>query len=178
MTLLRAVARPLLASMFVYGGLNALRNTEAVAARAKPVTDRIESLVGSVAPDAPVPIDGPTLVRVNGAVDVAFGVMLGTGRMPRLSALVLASSLVPTTLAGHRYWEESDPTVRGNQQVHFVKNLSMLGGLLMSLLDPDPKKKILPARAKDKVVDAGESVQESLHDTANHVRWEVKRRRR
>jgi uncharacterized membrane protein YphA (DoxX/SURF4 family) len=71
------------------------------------------------------------LVRVDGAAKVLGGVALGLGIFPRLSALGLAASLVPTTLAGHRFWEETDPAQRKAQQLHFVKNVSILGGVLL-----------------------------------------------
>ncbi|MGH1562231.1 DoxX family protein [Mumia sp. DW29H23] len=170
MTMLRNVARPMLASMFVYGGVNALRNAPMMAERVKPVTDRIAGFVESVAPGAPVPTDPVTMVRLNGALHVGFGTALALGRFPRLSALVLAGTMVPTTVAGHPFWQENDPQSAANQKIHFTKNLSMIGGLLMSTLDPDPHKKILARRAKDKVVEATGSVQESIHDTAVHVK--------
>ena len=47
------------------------------------------------------------------------------------SALALAGSLVPTTLAGHRFWEEEDDAARAQQTFQFLKNLAMFGGLLM-----------------------------------------------
>ncbi len=75
------------------------------------------------------------LVRLSGAVQVAGGVLLGLGRFPRLSALAIAGTLVPTTLAAHRFWEADDPEERGQQRIHFFKNLSMLGGLLIAADD-------------------------------------------
>ncbi len=139
MTVTRLIARPMLASMFVVGGLNALRNSEASAARAKPVTDRIVPLAQKAVPQVPIPSDPKTLVRINGAAQVVAGLALATGRAPRLSATVLAATLVPTTAAGHRFWEESDPAARGNQRIHFFKNVSMLGGLLLAGVDTDGK---------------------------------------
>ena len=65
----------------------------------------------------------------------------------------LAGSLVPTTVQGHQFWKETEPGIRANQRVHFFKNVSLLGGLLMATLDPDPHKKILPRRAKDRAVE-------------------------
>jgi putative oxidoreductase len=121
--LARALSRPLLAGMFVYGGLDAVRNPGAKAARARTVTD---PLTESLAIDE----DAETLVRINGAVQVGAGIVLAIGRFPRLSALVLAGSLVPTTLAGHRFWAESDPAARAQQTIQFAKNAAMLGGLL------------------------------------------------
>jgi uncharacterized membrane protein YphA (DoxX/SURF4 family) len=66
---------------------------------------------------------------------VVGGLALATGRLPRLSALVLAGSLVPTTVVGHPFWAESEPTVRTGQRVHFAKNLGLLGGLLLAVAD-------------------------------------------
>jgi uncharacterized membrane protein YphA (DoxX/SURF4 family) len=70
-------------------------------------------------------------VRINGAAQVVAGATLALGWFPRLSALVLAGSLVPTTVAGHRFWEEDDPKAKSQQTIHFLKNLGILGGLLM-----------------------------------------------
>lgn len=156
MTLLRTVARPLLASMFLYGGVNALRNAKTMAPKAEPVAD----LIHRVRPDLQVaPAD---LVRINGAVHVAAATAVATGHVPRLSSFVLASSLVPTTVQGHQFWNESDPAARKNQLIHFLKNLSMIGGLLMATLDPDPHKKFIGRRAKDKVVDAKDKVADGI----------------
>ncbi len=143
----------MLASMFVVGGLNSVKNAKAMAPRAKPITDKLTALAQSVAPQFPLPDNAEMFVRVNGAVHIAAGAALATGRVPRLSAMVLAGTMVPTTLAGHPFWAESDPTARANQRTHFFKNVSMIGGLLMAMLDPDPHKKILVARAKDKIVE-------------------------
>lgn len=125
----------MLASMFVIGGVNALKNTEAAAERAKPVTDTVVPAAQKLAPGLPIPSDTRTLVRANAAAQIAAGLALATGRAPRLSALTLAATLVPTTAAGHRFWEESDPQAKMNQQTHFFKNVSMLGGLLIAGVD-------------------------------------------
>lgn len=145
MTVLRTIARPMLASMFIYGGANALRNASAMAPKAQPVAD----LLHKVAPN--VKVSEANLVRLDGAIHVAAGTALATGHVPRLSALVLAGSLVPTTAAGHPFWTQDNPAARKNQTIHFLKNVSMIGGLLMATLDPDPHKKFIGRRAKDKV---------------------------
>jgi len=137
MTITRLLARPMLASMFVVGGVNALRNSEAHAAKAAPVTEKLVPLAERAMPQAPIPSEPVTLVRLNAVAQIAAAGMLATGRAPRISAGVLAVSLVPTTAAGHRFWEESDPDQRRNQKLHFFKNLSMLGGLLLAAVDTD-----------------------------------------
>jgi putative oxidoreductase len=74
-------------------------------------------------------------VRINGAVQLVAGSLLALGRWPRLSALAIAATLVPTTLAGHRFWEAEEDEVQAQQRTHFLKNLSMLGGLLIASAD-------------------------------------------
>src|SRR6478672_1156998 len=69
-------------------------------------------------------------VRANALVMIMAGVALALGIFPRMSAAALAGSLVPTTVAGHSFWKEQDPRKRKDQIAHFLKNLSMLGGLL------------------------------------------------
>ncbi len=137
MTITRLLARPMLASMFVVGGVNALRNSEAHAAKAALVTEKLVPLAERAIPQVPIPSEPVTLVRLNAVGQIAAAGMLATGRAPRISAGVLAASLVPTTAAGHRFWEESDPDQRRNQKLHFFKNVSMLGGLLLAAVDTD-----------------------------------------
>ncbi|MFC5175501.1 DoxX family protein [Nocardioides taihuensis] len=137
MTVSRLIARPMLASMFVVGGVNALRNVDRTAAKAQAVTDRVVPLVQKAAPSLPIPTDPATLVRLNAVAQIVAAGALATGRAPRLSAAVLAASLVPTTVAGHRYWEVSAEPARSQQRLHFWKNVSMLGGLIIAAGDTD-----------------------------------------
>jgi putative oxidoreductase len=139
MTVTRLLARPMLASMFVVGGINALKNADALAARAKPVADKVVPRVQRLAPQVPIPTNTATLVRLNAGVQVLAGAALATGHAPRLASTLLAATLVPTTVAGHRFWEETDPAAKANQKVHFFKNVSMFGGLLLAGVDTDGK---------------------------------------
>ena len=132
MVLLRRFARPLLASTFVFGGLDAVRNPGPKVSAAEEVAPRVAAKLPGLSEQ-----DTETLVRINGGVQVGAGVLLGLGRLPRLSALALAATLVPTTAAGHRFWEFDDPAQRAQQQIHFFKNASMLGGLLLASADTE-----------------------------------------
>jgi putative oxidoreductase len=127
----------MLASMFVVGGANALKNAPALAATAKPLADRLRPMLEKAAPQVKIPEDTVTLVRVNAAAQILAAVALARGKAPRLSSTVLAASLMPTTVAGHQFWKESDPAAKANQQIHFFKNLSMLGGLLLASVDTE-----------------------------------------
>jgi putative oxidoreductase len=135
MAISRTFARPMLASMFLVGGFNAVKNPEKLAPRAQAVTDRLVPLLQKAVPM--LPSDPVTLARLNGGVQLVAGAALATGRAPRISAATLALTLIPTTAAGHRFWEEPDPAVRVQQRNHFFKNVSMFGGLIIAAGDTE-----------------------------------------
>jgi len=139
MSLSRLVARPMLASIFVVGGVNALRNAPKLAAKAAPVAEKLAPLANKAAPQAPLPQDATNWIRLNAAAQIAGGLTLATGRVPRLSAALLAATLVPATAAGHRFWEIDDKDQRTQQQLHFFKNVSLFGGLVIAAGDTDGK---------------------------------------
>ncbi len=128
MALSRRIARPLLASIFVAGGVDALRNPAGKLPKAEAVTEPLREGTG---------VDPELLIRVNGAVQVGAGLLLATGRFRRLASLALIGSIVPTTYAGHRFWEETDPATRAQQRMHFLKNLGLLGGLILAAFDTE-----------------------------------------
>lgn len=131
MTVVRRLARPLLASIFISGGLEALRNP-------RPKVPAAEDVAPPIAARLPyLPEDTETLVKINAAVQLGAGTTLALGTFPRLSSILLAGSIIPTTLAGHRFWEAHELDVRAQQQIHFFKNLGLLGGLILAAVDTE-----------------------------------------
>jgi uncharacterized membrane protein YphA (DoxX/SURF4 family) len=125
---LRPAARILTGSTYVLLGFDAFRAPGGRVDQAAPVLAKIRKV-------APLPADDELVVRGNAAVQVAAGTLLALGIAPRLSALALAGSLIPTTWAGHVYWTIEDPAARKQQRIQFHKNMAMLGGLLFAALD-------------------------------------------
>ena len=68
-------------------------------------------------------------MRANGLGMVVAGSALALGIKPKLSALALIGLLIPTTLAGHAFWDE-DPQAASRQRIQFLKNAGLIGGLL------------------------------------------------
>lgn len=155
---IRFVARPMLASMFLMGGIDALTNPEGKARAAGDVTEPLGDSVPALKDMSNV-----DLVRANGAAQVLGGTLLALGKMPRLASTVLAASLVPTTMAGHRFWEEDDPQARTNQQIHFFKNVSMLGGLMITAMDTEGRPG-LAWRASHAVEHAGKAAERTRRE--------------
>jgi putative oxidoreductase len=131
MTVVRRLARPMLAAAFISGGVDALRNPGSKVPAAEGVAPTIAAKIPYL------PEDTEQLVKINAAAQVGAGLLLSLGRLPRLSSLVLALSVIPTTLAGHRFWEEDDPVTRKQQRLHFLKNLGLLGGLMLAAVDTE-----------------------------------------
>lgn len=166
MTVVRRLARPMLASMFVTDGLDALRHPGGRAQAAAPFLESVAQPLG-------LPNDPELLVRVNGAAMLGAGAMLGLGRMPRLSALVLAVTMVPTTYVGHAFWGVEDREARVAQRTQFLKNLSMIGGLLVAAVDTEGKPGVA-WRARR----AAELGKKDAHRAAKSARREAKALRR
>ncbi len=141
MPLLRRIARPLLAGIFIHGGIAALRDPKGYADVAAPVLDKAAPMLDKVTQVAPLeqPPSNVTLVQIDAGVKIGAGLLLATGKAPRVASAALAASLVPTTLAGHRFWELDDPQARANHQTQFMKNLGLLGGLLLASADTHGK---------------------------------------
>ena len=120
------IARLLLAGVFLRSGWK----TATDPARMAPAAAKL----GLPEPEA--------MVRFNGAAQVAGAAAMTLGIFPRLAAAGLAASLVPTTLAGHRFWEVEDEMARNQQITQFLKNVGLIGGLLAVAAWPD---RIAPA---------------------------------
>ena len=166
MALTRRFARPLLASIFVVGGWEAFWNPAGKAKKAEVVTEPLAEKAGVGG------LDAETLVRINGAVQIGGGVLLALGTFRRLAALALIGSIIPTTYAGHRFWEERDPAARSQQKMHFLKNVGLLGGLILAAFDTEGEPSLAwrakrQARQLETAVSAGRA---TGHRKARHAR--------
>lgn len=158
--LARRLARPMLAAIFISGGIDALRTSKQHADLASPVPEKTAKAL-----PFDLPSDPEQLVKIDGAVKVVAGSLLALGRLPRIAAIALAGSLVPTTLAAHRFWEEHDPGAREQQQIHFYKNLGLLGGLMLAAVDTEAKPS-LGWWARRGISSAADSTRSAAHAVA------------
>ena len=131
---LRTAARVMLAAVFVSSGVRVLLDPDSQAEKAGRVTDRVGPLLEKV--DPRLPTDARSLTRIKAGSDVVAGVLLATGHLTRPAAAALATGLVPTTIAGHPFWAvpKEQRTVQRNA---FLKNVALLGGLLLAAADTE-----------------------------------------
>ena len=62
-------------------------------------------------------------------IELGGGLLLVLGYQTRWAALALFLFVIPTTLIFHNFWTVAADQVH-NQQIHFEKNLAIMGGLL------------------------------------------------
>jgi putative oxidoreductase len=129
---IRRLARPLLAATFIAEGVDALRNPG----------PHVQLAEGAGLSEA------EKLVKVNAATKVGGGALLALNKLPRLSALALAASLVPTSAVRNAFWSESDPDVKARKQQGFITDLGLLGGLLVATADTGGRESVPHAAAR------------------------------
>jgi putative oxidoreductase len=71
------------------------------------------------------------LVPIAGILALAGGLSILLGYKAKVGAWLIVIFLVPVTVMLHRFWGIADPMAAMGQQVHFMKNLSLLGAALM-----------------------------------------------
>ncbi|MBX4209531.1 DoxX family protein [Candidatus Parcubacteria bacterium] len=95
-----------------------------------------EHMVGYAAskglPSPKTAIVGSGLLMLVGGLSVLFGVAPQWG----LAALLLF--MIPVTFKMHDYWKETDPMMKSNQRISFMKNMAIVGFLLMAYAIPVP----------------------------------------
>ena len=132
MSPIRRLARPLLAATFVADGVEALRNPAPHVSQA----------------EAAGLTDAGKLVQISAATKVGGGALLAMNRLPRLSSLALAASLVPTTMVRNSFWSEDDPQAKAQKKQGFVTDLGLLGGLLVATADTGGRESVPHAAAR------------------------------
>lgn len=142
MSLLRTAARTMLASFFVLNGVKTVKEPHELVPATQPLADAVVPLVEKALPDevsAYVPTDTVTIVRLQGIIQIVGGVALASGKARRFGALMLAGSLVPTTLARAAFWSETEPDLKSAKREEFLKNVALAGATLIAAQDTEGK---------------------------------------
>ncbi|WP_123378670.1 hypothetical protein [Pseudokineococcus lusitanus] len=148
MSLMRRLARPLIAAAFVDQGVQLARRAPAHADAWSPLVERVRSPLGLG--DTPT----ATVVRADGAAMAVSALLFGLGRLPRLSAAVMAASLAPAALSEHAFWKADGVDERKRQRTLLLKDLGLVGAALVSAVDTDGKPG-LSWRSRRAAKDAG-----------------------
>lgn len=108
------VARILLSGMFIYSGFDKIPG--------------FDGLVGYIASKG-MPL--PQLMAIGAiVVELGAGLLLLVGWKARWAALAIFLFIIPTTLIFHKFWMAPPEQVM-SQQINFMKNVTIMGGMLM-----------------------------------------------
>ena len=121
----RALARPLLSSWFVYGGVRAALEPQKGADAARPV---VAPLLREAGADVPV----ETLVRAHGIATAAAATVLALSRSPRTAGVALTGLAAVTVATATPFWRMEEGPEREAALEQFMKNLSLLGGAMLA----------------------------------------------
>jgi uncharacterized membrane protein YphA (DoxX/SURF4 family) len=135
--LIRRIARPMLSAVFIGRGVDALRSPKPAADAARPTIEGLSKLPDPVGPN--VPSDPETVARITAAVQIGGGLLLASGKLPRLASAALAFSVVPGSLGGHMFWNETDPARKAEERRAFLTDVSLIGGLIIAAVDTEGK---------------------------------------
>ncbi|CAL8898570.1 hypothetical protein KVA01_15260 [Kocuria varians] len=132
MSIVRRLARPLLATGFIAGGVDAFRNSSAAAQQLDPVLKAVES----VAPQLrPVTANRAVVAQGIAAAQVGAASLLAISKLPRLSSTVLLGT---TALNGYSQYRSADASTREGKEARraaLLKNVSLLGAVMIVAVD-------------------------------------------
>jgi uncharacterized membrane protein YphA (DoxX/SURF4 family)/vacuolar-type H+-ATPase subunit H len=131
--LIRRIARPLLSAVFIGQGVETLRNPKVTVDAAEPTVTALRTLPEPFG--GKVPSNPETAARINAAVQVGGGLLLATGKLPRIASAALAFTVIPGSLGAHLFWNESDPELKAQKRRDLLTDLSLLGGLIIASAD-------------------------------------------
>lgn len=121
----RALARPLLASWFVYGGVRAALEPEMGAQAAEPIVGPLLKQAGL---DMPVEV----LVRAHGVATAVAAATLAFSKSPRTAGVALTGLAAVTVATATPFWRLEEGPERDASLEQFMKNLSLLGGAMLA----------------------------------------------
>ncbi|WJY89651.1 DoxX family protein [Corynebacterium confusum] len=132
--MIRKIARPMLASVFVYDGVDTLRNTSDHVEETESFLQTLrKALPGSYA--GYVPNDPELVARGLGGAKVGAGSLLALGKAPRTSAAVLAAATLPTMLTRNNFWEADSAEEKTSKRNGLLTNTALLGALFITTQD-------------------------------------------
>jgi putative oxidoreductase len=108
------LGRVLLSAIFILSGLGKLPHFQAVA--------------GMMAAKG-LPLASVALV-ITLFIEIGGGLLVLTGYKAKYAALVIALWLIPVTLVFHHFWGIPSEQLQ-DQMVNFLKNVAIIGGLLL-----------------------------------------------
>lgn len=128
MSIVRVLARPMLASSFILSGVDRLRHVDQTTAQLAPILRPLSQAL-------PVNASEKTLARVIAGTQLGAGVLLALGKFSRPAAVALALTAGLTTVVEYRSADTSTGENRSHRRHQLAKNIGLVGGALLASVD-------------------------------------------
>lgn len=158
--MIRKIARPMLASVYVIDGVETLLNP----AGHKEAADSVLKKVRALTPREYrgfLPKSPETAAQIVAATKAGAGASFAIGKFPRLSATLLAATALPTIVGRHAFWEAEDDDEKSRRRTGALTDLGLAGGVLLATVDNDGKPD-LKWRAQHAAQAAQKNVKQAL----------------
>ncbi|WP_330446967.1 DoxX family protein [Kocuria rhizophila] len=132
MSIVRRLARPLLATGFIAGGVDAFRNSSETARQLDPVLKAVESAAPQL---RPLTSNRAVVAQGVAAAQVAAASLLAVSKLPRLSSTVLLGTTALNGYAQYRAADSSTSEGKATRRAGLLKNVSLLGGVMIAAVD-------------------------------------------
>lgn len=158
--MIRKIARPMLASVFILDGVDALRKTNERVDTTEDLIKRVRKIVPADIADA-IPDSPKTVARILGGTKVGAGSLFAIGKAPRFAAATLAVTTLPTLISRDAFWAADEDGERRARLNNFATSSALLGGLFIASQDTEGKPG-LKWRAEHASKQAGKKMQQAL----------------
>jgi uncharacterized membrane protein YphA (DoxX/SURF4 family) len=116
------IGRVLFGGYFIMAGMNHVTKTPMLAGYA----------ASKGVPNAKLAVIASGLLIIFGGLGILLGVFLGW------SVALIALFLIVVSFKMHAFWNETDANMKMSDKTHFMKNMALLGGALMTLAVATP----------------------------------------
>lgn len=140
MSIVRRIARPLLATGYVANGVESFRASSSAAQHLAPAASAVTKVFPQVGPA----LQNPAMVAQGlAAAQVGAAVLFGLGRLPRLSAGVLVTTTALNAYADYRAAEAGTAEQKAARRSTAFKNASLVGAVMLAAVDTEGSPSLL-----------------------------------
>lgn len=136
--MLRKIARPMLASFFVWDGVDTLRNTDQHIAETENMLERLRKVLPREYAGY-IPNDPELVARALAGARVGAGSLFAIGKAPRTSAAVLAGTTLPALIGANAFWSADSEKEKTEGRNALITNTALLGALFITTQDREGK---------------------------------------
>ncbi|NKE10066.1 MULTISPECIES: DoxX family membrane protein [Kocuria] len=166
MSIVRRIARPLLATGYIVNGIDSFRNSSTAAEHLDPALKTVRRAVPQAAPALQ---NSAVVAQGLAAAQVGAAALFALGKAPRLASTVLISTTAVNAYLDFRAADNGTKEERAARRNSGLKNVSLVGATMLAAVDTDGSPSLM-WRAEHFVSDVQRQAQDLSKDASK--RWD------